>query len=203
MSYVQRQPQPPNSQQPGAPPSATQSSLVPMNAFILATNALESQDFQSANDGCGQVLHRKWPLGTQPAIMALDTGCAKCIISQQFLDKFNVPSSFFKSVQVQVDNGTSRIPIQHSIVLPVTVSGFHIATDFLVVPSLPTPLDALLSWSWGRNLQVVLDFASNDLQMKVPPPASALVAPDYHQLLPINPTLATSDPAPATSDPIA
>jgi hypothetical protein len=166
----------------------------PMSVFVVASNSVSEQisDFKAANQGSGQILHRQWKIGTHEATVAIDTGCAKPIISQQFLDRFEIPVEFFRTVDYKIDNGTTLFPVTRSIVLPVQFATHHVATEFLVVPQLAAPLDALLSWSWGRKLNVVLDFATNNLSMTQLPPASCLVAATFHQLRLKEPTSATS-----------
>ncbi|MGA9041552.1 MAG: hypothetical protein WB421_13530 [Terriglobales bacterium] len=171
-----------------------------MSMFIVAANNVEEQlaTFKVANDGSGQVLHRQWQIGSQEATVAIDTGCAKSIIAQRFLEQFDIPADYYKKVDVKVDNGTTVTTITQSIVLPVHFGHYHIATEFLVVPKLAQPLDALLSWSWGRTLNVVLDFANNDLSMTEEPPQFCQVPATFHQLKPKSVT--SAEPTSTGSD---
>ena len=119
----------------------------------------------------------------------------KCSISQTFLDQFDVPDEYTKRVNCQIDNGGEQlIPASTSIVLPIKLPSHTVSTEFLVLPRLAAPVDALLSWSWGIKMKLVLDFDKNDLHLREAPPPSACV-PDDFRLLRLKPQV----PVPASA----
>ena len=95
-----------------------------------------------------------------------------------------IPSTYFQSVALNVDNGSDHlIPVTQTVLLPLQLQTCNIATEWLVVPQLAAPLDALISWSWGIKLQLTIDFAANEILWKHKPPASCCVPSDFRQLV--------------------
>jgi hypothetical protein len=128
--------------------------------------------FRQANDGHGAILFREIQLGGHTALIGLDTGCEKSTISQQFLDRFHIPSTLIQVANAQIDTGAeSTVSASHRITLPLFLKPYNVLTEFLVLPRLAAPLDALLSWSWLRAMKVRIDCANNDLTLHdVPAP---------------------------------
>ena len=141
------------------------------------------QSFKQANEHHGQVCHMTLSIGGHPAIVGVDTGCARCVISQQFLDKFVIPADWKRPSLAEIDNGSvANIRTTEIITLPLKFHTDSLITDWIILPRLAAPLDALLSWSWLVRMAVIIDCDANMIQFKAPMPAKFLVAPDFRQL---------------------
>jgi len=141
--------------------------------------------FKRANEGRGQVCVREMSIGGQPAIIGIDTGCAKCTISQGFLDRFVIPPDYLTPNCAEIDNGSANtIKTTASVLLPVNFKQGSIATEWIILPRLAAPLDALLSWSWAIKMKLIIDCEANSIDFKGPPPSTVCVSPDFHSLVP-------------------
>jgi hypothetical protein len=170
---------------PVAPPAAEIPHHLPLGSLVVASQA-EPQSvaaFQQQNDGRGQICVRQFLIGGHPAVIGFDTGCAKCTISQEFLSRFDVPPGYLKPMHIEIDNGGPKpIITSHAVVLPLKLQSHNIATEWIIMPRLATPLDALVSWSWAVQLKVIIDCDANTLVFKEPPPPTHCVPADFNLL---------------------
>ena len=124
------------------------------------------------------------PLGSQTALVGLDTGCARCVVSQQFLDRFILPEGSKRPCMADIDNGSSApLHTTEIVTLPIQIGSHFMRTDWIVVPRLAAPLDALISWSWMSKMKIVLDCDANFITFKQPPSSAFLVPSTFNQSL--------------------
>jgi len=141
------------------------------------------QSFKQANENHGQVCHMTLSIGGHTAVVGVDTGCARCVLSQQFLDKFDIPPDWKRPYLAEIDNGSvANIRTSEMITLPLKFQTDSLRTDWIILPRLAAPLDALISWSWLVRMAVIIDCDANMIQFKAQLPAKILVAPDFRQL---------------------
>ena len=158
------------------------------------------QRFEQLNNGRGPVCFRKVTIAGQPALIGIDTGCERCAISKQFLQRFVVPAHLVQSVKSEVDHGGQQnIHSSEVVTLPLLIGNHNVTTSWIVLPRLAAPIDALVSWSWLCSLKVVLDCELNDMVLKEPPPSVSCVPLSYCVLQEVQPVVGSQ---PKTTTPV-